>query len=89
VRRQARSLAAPRAMQGDPVRAGGLRRGAPTVRSGTLRPARGCTRRCDPQWRPLSASAELMVDPECRRARCAIRDTGLDPAVIAGPGECL
>jgi hypothetical protein len=27
-----------------------------------------------PKWRPLSPSAELMVDPECH-ARCAIRDT--------------
>ena len=27
-----------------------------------------------PEWRALSPSAELMVDPE-RRARCAIRDT--------------
>ena len=32
-----------------------------------------------PQWRRLSPSAELMVDPGCG-ARCAIRDTG-------APGE--
>ena len=35
---------------------------------------RGATASAIPQWRKLSPSAELMVDPGCG-ARCAVRDT--------------